>query len=253
MRWVYLSPHFDDVALSCGGMVWEQVQARQEVEVWTICAGAPGPNAVISDYAQELHARWGTGPEAVFARQAEDERALRWLGAGPRYWDLPDCIYRRLPGGNCLVNGEGDLWQPLHPAEQGIVDHLAAWICQGLARPASPMDTRLVSPITLGNHVDHSLVRAAAEIAAQSSHIEAWYYPDYPYAVKPNMNWSGKVGENWQQTCQPVSRAALAAWQEAVASYASQISTFWSTRAEMNAGLEAYWQSGGGTCLWRPG
>ncbi len=26
MRWVYLSPHFDDVILSSAGLVWEQVQ-----------------------------------------------------------------------------------------------------------------------------------------------------------------------------------------------------------------------------------
>ncbi len=50
----------------------------------------------------------------------------------------------------------------------------------------------------------------------------------------------------------PEASQALAAWQEAVACYTSQISTFWAGRAELDAALEAYWRSGGGTCLWRP-
>src|SRR6266508_5878097 len=98
MRWIYLSPHFDDVVLSCGGMVWEQTQAGHKVEAWTICAGAPGPGEPISDFARQLHTRWGTGPEAVPVRRAEDDAALHLLGSESRYWDLPDCIYRRLPG-----------------------------------------------------------------------------------------------------------------------------------------------------------
>lgn len=247
MRWIYLSPHFDDVVLSCGGMVWEQAQSGQKVEAWTVCAGGPGPDEPLSAFAQSLHARWETGPAAVPARQAEDQAALRRLGAIPRYWSLPDCIYRRLPGGEWLVNGEEDLWQPVHPQEQIVVDRLAAWLVQGL-EVEGPV--ALVSPLTLGNHVDHYLVRAAAEQAAAATAVPLYYYPDYPYAAKAAGQESGKLGKGWQQACQPVSPAALRAWQDAVACYESQISTFWTGRAALDAALEAYWQAGGGTCLW---
>ena len=27
MRWIYLSPHFDDAVLSCGGLIWEQTHS----------------------------------------------------------------------------------------------------------------------------------------------------------------------------------------------------------------------------------
>ena len=258
MRWIYVSPHFDDVALSCGGLVWEQVRAGEKVEVWTVCAGAPEAGEVFSEFAQGLHMRWGTGPEAVPMRQAEDEQAIRMLGAGLRYWDLPDCIYRRLPDGDWLVHNNDDLWQPLHPAEHGVVDRLAAWIGHGLGHMISPEDTRLVSPLTLGNHVDHSVVRAAAEQVVNQrpdsqARISLWYYADYPYAAYPETDWAGKMGGGWQRMCRTVSREALAAWQEAVARYASQISTFWSSREALDEGIKTYWQSGGGTCLWHPG
>ena len=43
--WIYLSPHFDDAVLSCGWLIWQQAQAGQRVEIWTVCAGEipPGP------------------------------------------------------------------------------------------------------------------------------------------------------------------------------------------------------------------
>jgi hypothetical protein len=35
MRWIYLSPHLDDAALSAGGLIYEQTQAGIQVEIWT--------------------------------------------------------------------------------------------------------------------------------------------------------------------------------------------------------------------------
>lgn len=251
MKWVFLSPHFDDVVLSCGGLVWELTQARQPVQVWTVCAAAPAPGEPLSDFAQQLHERWETGIEAVALRQVEDEAALQVLRADARYGDLPDCIYRRLPDG-WLVNGEDDLWKPVHPQEEGLVEFLASWIAAGLKATGEPPDLRLVSPLTLGNHVDHFLVRAAAERAADQVKCRLLYYPDYPYAGKPGADVVEKTGQDWQQVCQTVSDQALAAWQEAVARYASQLSTFWSSREELDAALNDYWRSGGGACLWQP-
>ncbi len=252
--------------------MWEQVRAGQNVEIWTVCAGAPDPDEPVSDFALSLHVRWETGTQAVPARRAEDEAATRRLESDgrsirTRYWDLPDCIYRRLPGGRWLVNGEEDLWKPFPPEEQGVVDRLAAWLAQGLSPDAmasgkivpnvANSETTLVSPLTLGDHVDHFLVRAAVEQVAGLLGTRLAYYPDYPYAVKSDTNWTGKLGAGWQRICfggtTGVSPEALAAWQDAVACYQSQISTFWAGRAELDAALREYWQQGGGTCLWQPG
>ncbi len=242
MHWVYLSPHFDDIALSCGGLVWEQSQAGDQVEIWTICAGQPRPDERLSAFAQALHDRWQTGPEAVLARRQEDEDAGRLMGAKLRFWDLPDCIYRLLPDGTYLVNGEDDLWQPAHAQESGVVQRMQAWMAAGL-RP----DTQLVSPMTLGGHVDHRLVRAAAE----EMNCPVWYYADFPYVLQHPEALEAALQPEWQQECFSVSPEALAAWQQAISQYTSQISTFWGGLASMRTELETYWRSGGGTCLWR--
>lgn len=252
MRWIFLSPHFDDIVLSCGGMVWEQARAGRQVQIWTVCAGGPpegGPpeGQGFSDFARELHERWGTGIETVAARLKEDRAAARRLGATSRYWDLPDCIYRRLADGRWLVNGEDDLWQPLPEAAEGDVARLSQWMMADI----QPGDV-LVSPLTLGNHVDHQLVRTAAERTARAAGVPLRYYPDYPYAVRPGGESAGKVGEDWQKECYSVSLEALRAWQDAIACYASQISTFWTGIEGMESALEAYWRAGGGACLWQP-
>ncbi len=256
MRWVYLSPHFDDVVLSCGGMLWEQARASQNVQVWTVCAGSPPEGEPLSDFAQSLHVRWQTGPQASEERRAEDQQAVSLLGASARYYDLPDCIYRRLPldplssddtaaQGTWLVNGEDDLWQPVHPLEIGVVERLAVW----LGRELTPDDV-LVSPLTLGNHVDHFVTRSAAEQAALRAGCALAYYPDFPYAVGPHGDISAKIEAGWRKECRDVSLHALRAWQASAASYVSQISTFWDGKAGLEAALETYWQSGGGSCLW---
>lgn len=114
MHWIYLSPHLDDVALSCGGLVWEQSQAGEQVEVWTVCAGDPPPGP-LSPFAEELHRRWKTGPEAAQPRREEDKRSLEFLGASPRHFPLPDCIYRRAADGRALFPCVPVYYPPLSP------------------------------------------------------------------------------------------------------------------------------------------
>jgi len=68
VKWIYLSPHLDDAALSCGGLLWEQSQAGDEVAVWSICAGDPPPGR-LSPFARSLQARWGTGSRSAAERR----------------------------------------------------------------------------------------------------------------------------------------------------------------------------------------
>jgi hypothetical protein len=56
----------------------------------------PGP---LSAYALEHHERWGVADSLIALRRTEDQAACAAVGAAARYYDLPDCIYRRLPNG----------------------------------------------------------------------------------------------------------------------------------------------------------
>jgi len=242
MEWVYLSPHLDDVALSCGGLVWEQAQAGQQVCVLTICAGDPPPGE-LSPLAKYLHARWNTGARAVAQRRQEDLASCRLMGATARHLSIPDCIYRR--GGEedqPLYPAEGSIFEPLHPAEGGLVQELVAMLAASISASAE-----VVSPLALGSHVDHHLVRQAAEKLGR----RLWYYADYPYVLvdAPQLERLEREGWGWQRF--PLVDRSVEVWQEAIAAHASQISTFWSGLESMAADLRAYSKCEKGIRLWR--
>jgi LmbE family N-acetylglucosaminyl deacetylase len=244
MEWVYLSPHLDDVALSCGGLVWEQVRQGMKVAIWTVCAG-DAPAGPRTPFAEGLHLRWKTGQEAAALRRAEDKLSCDLLGAAPWHFDIPDCIYRRAKDDSrSLYDSETAIFGLLHPAEEELAEFLA----NEFARLA-PEGTQLVCPLTIGGHVDHRLTRLAAERTGQ----ELWYYADYPY-VSRDASVLERIGrEGWVPTRFAVSENGLEVWQEAVGAHASQVSSFWSDTEAMQEAIHAYWQSMKGVELWRRG
>lgn len=243
VEWVYLSPHLDDVALSCGGLVWEQARRGQAVSVWTVCAGDPPPGP-LSPYAESLHDRWETGRQAVGQRRREDKLSCRQMGAALCHLRIPDCIYRRAEeAGEPLYASEEAIFGPLHPVEQPLV----LWLAGELRRLLSP-HSRLVSPLTIGGHVDHRLTRAAAEKLGRP----LWYYADYPYVGKDASLLDHLHQEGWVSMRFRVSEQGLQVWAESVVAHASQVGTFWPSAEDVRQALHAHRQSMGGVTLWHP-
>jgi len=238
MQWIYLSPHLDDVALSLGGLLWEQAAAGESASIWTICAGDAPPDP-LSPFAESLHERWGTGGDAIVARRAEDIESCTILGASYRHLSAPDCIYRRSEQtGEYLYTSESSLTGPLHPDEESLVRRLS----QTLKAALTP-EVSLVCPLGLGNHVDHQLARAAAE----RLNIPLWYYADYPY-IRDIPDWEP---ENLKPIQHQISDEGVTAWQDSVAAHRSQISTFWKNIPEMRAEILDYARQMKGIILWR--
>ena len=230
MNWIYLSPHFDDVALSVGGLLWEQSKAGEHVSVWTICGGNPPPGE-FSPFAEGLHTRWETGAESISVRRAEDQESCRLLGAESVHFNIPDCIYRRSPKSDKhLYASEQALWIPVHPDEEPLVAQITAEMSEKL-QP----DTQVVCPLTLGKHVDHRLTRMAAERLG----VPLLFYADYPYILSAQ---NQTVFEKPPSIHTCISNQALEAWQMAVAAHQSQISTFWASLDEMRVAIEEYLQ-----------
>ncbi|MEN4011953.1 MAG: PIG-L family deacetylase [Chloroflexota bacterium] len=244
MQWVFLSPHLDDAALSCGGWIYQKIQAGAKIEICTICAGDPPPDS-LSPLAEELHARWGSGASANQLRQAEDLRASRRLGASARHLAIPDCIYRRDPlSGHPLIERNEDLFQSLPDSQIPLAETVAG----ELAR-LFPPGVQLACPIALGDHIDHHLTRKAAEMLKRP----LWYYADYPYLLQSGNPSLAERQPGWSAHHLTLSLSALAAWQDAVSCYRSQISTFWKDEQQMRAAIEQFWRQDGGSTLWAGG
>ncbi len=241
--WVFLSPHFDDVVLSAGGMVWQLTQRGDRVEVWTICAGDPPVDKPLADYAHMLHTFWELGEQDVpYKRSLEDAACCQVLGAGYRRYTVPDCIYRFHPlTGLPMINVPDDINTPLAPDESYLVPPVIDFLRKNL-----PPECELVSPLAIGHHRDHELSRLAAESLGRP----LWHYVDYPYVIREQYDMKEFIPNGAQEFITPLSSQGLQAWQSGILCHTSQMIMLFPGEAEMRQEIEAYAQSGSCT-LWK--
>jgi LmbE family N-acetylglucosaminyl deacetylase len=240
MRWIYISPHFDDAVLSSGGLIWEQNQKGIPVEIWTVCAGEapPGPLSLL---ALECHQQWGieSAEDVVPARRIENQEAAAFVGAETVNFSIPDCIYRRSPIGELLY--PEDVFVPIHPFERNLDADIAA----ALASELQP-DDMIVSPLAIGGHLDHILTRLAAE----RLDFSIWYYTDIPYAIN-NPEMLVPATKGLQDMLYPISEKGLGVWQSGIGAYASQIRMLFESTEKMQEAIRVYWKDQRGVRLWR--
>ncbi|HUF37606.1 MAG TPA: PIG-L family deacetylase [Anaerolineales bacterium] len=241
--WIFLSPHLDDAVYSCGGLIRDRVDAGNAVAVWTVFAGDP-PDGGLSAYAESLHERWGVGRQAAVRRRAEDVLACGLVGAGFRHFERPDCIYR----------GDPESGEALYQSDEAIFGEPAAVEADRLVRALAreweemlPPGARVVSPLGLGGHVDHRLVRRAAERLAR----ELWYYADAPYVFEREEEINARLPVGAEEARFPVSASGFEAWMRANAAYESQLSSFWGSVEEMEGEFREYLERAGELRLWR--
>jgi LmbE family N-acetylglucosaminyl deacetylase len=245
-----LSPHFDDAVFSCGGMIRRLTTGGRRVVVVNVCAAPPaGP---LSPYAATLHRRWGaaagaeraTAPAMVAHRRTEDEAALALLGAEGVYLEVPDCIYRMGPDGRWLYQGDDAIFGAVVPGDEAT----AAVVGAALSRLAAVYRrTRLLAPLSAGHHVDHQLVRQAAEQLAAARGLGLRYYEDMPYAADDRAV-AQALGDAaaWRPRVVRITPEHLAAKVAAMAAYASQISSFWPDEAAMADEIQSLARRRGG-------
>lgn len=236
---IYLSPHFDDAVLSCGGQIAARTRNGESVLIVTLTAGEP--EGGLSPVAQELHNGWQR-EDVLSARREEDRMACRALGADWLHVAVPDGIYRRHPQtGSPLYPSLHCLFKKSHPDDGAE----SCWIetLQGL-----PTAQLVMAPLAVGGHADHRLARSAAEgVFGQS----LWYYEDFPYAKKwgavPKTIWPP-----WHWRSQTIQLAPddLNARCKAAAIYTSQIAMLQGNRA-FHQKVERYVRKIGGERIWQ--
>lgn len=238
MRWIYISPHLDDAVLSAGGLIHQQKQAGEEVEIWTIMSGFP-QEAELSPFASALHAEWGlsTAEDVVRSRRAEDVKAASRVGAKPVHFDFLDCIYRRSRNGVWLY---ADVFVQPHEDDT----YLAARIAESIASRLRP-DDQLVCQLAIGSHVDHVLVRRTVELLGR----RLFYDADIPYYFNFPEELAQKTG-GMKASVHPVTNTALRSWQEAIAAYDSQVGMLFENPEKMREKIAQYLSDNKGICLW---
>ncbi len=176
-RVVILSPHLDDAALSCGGLL-HALQGRVSTLVVSICCGAVRvPSA---DGSSKLpHRRGHVSPRH---RRREDIAAMHSVNADFVHLSFADGIYRRSPlTGKLIYRSERERWVSPRIEDMAHIEELylvLRRLCLDLGR------ILLLSPIGIGHHVDHQITaQVAVRLAAAGATL--LFYEDFPYVADP--------------------------------------------------------------------
>lgn len=241
-RSIFLSPHPDDAALSCGGSIALMAQRGERPIVMTLFSGDRSHAAPLSEFARSLHTRWQLTDNAPAERRGEDQTALDHLQATLISLPFADAIYRLEP----------ITQQPWYDSEEAIFGSIrettiSDQVAAALRSAITPIESageavQLIAPLAAGQHVDHVIAREAAERLM-------WpltYYEDFPYAedaAKLEPVWGA---DEWAFETIELDAATLQTKAESIARHRSQLSTFFKDKAEIEQRLRAYAQKIGG-------
>ena len=217
--WLVLSPHLDDAALSCGGTIHHLARRGERVVVYTAVTAdepqpAPGP------FAAGMVRGWRFPPgRAMAGRRDEDRAACAALGAEPVYGPFAEAIQRCDPAGGPLYGSVAALFGPPaagDPAAPALPAEVAAQVA------ALSAATRVLAPLGVGGHVDHRLLRDAAD---RLQGVEVLFYEEYPYSRQGGDAVAPALGDlaRWRHALVPLAAADLEAKAGAIAAYRSQV------------------------------
>lgn len=209
---LFISPHLDDVAFSCGGTFATLAQAGWQCVLLTVFTrSVPSPTG----FALACQTDKGFGPEVDYLalRRQEDTLAAQHLGATTARWlDLPEAPHRGYHSPTALF---ADLL-PTDEVGQLLVPLLIAEL-----RATSPK--LIFAPQGFGLHVDHRQVMQAVRAVVPLALPVLWYR-DTPYIIRqPEARPAPELPAGLTEVALPLAAAALAAKVAASQAYTSQI------------------------------
>jgi LmbE family N-acetylglucosaminyl deacetylase len=211
---VYLSPHLDDAALSCGGAIATNLAQGARVLIVTLCTAAPPPEGPFNAVAREFHGQWNLeAADVLRVRLAEDRLAMERLGADYFWAGLLDAIYR-VPD---AYNSRETLFNTPVPADSLFAD--LRRLC-GALRARVPHAT-FYAPLGIGNHVDHLITY---DVACETAQPSLAFYEDVHYVLQPGAREQRLAALGARHTPQVIAiDHGLACKISAIAAYESQV------------------------------
>lgn len=221
MSFIFISPHLDDVVLSCGGLL-NRIAAAQII---TLFAGVPDMPSY-SRIANNFHKTCGLDGNAIQARREEDVNAAKVLSFKPIHLSVLECLYRKDQDNNFLYNRRTKIFSnKIVDSEESIL-YIEKQLKNNL--PIRNI-IQIFIPLGIGGHVDHLIVRKIVEKMALEYNFndKIVYYEDMPYALfikkDVTITFKKKFSDNLiELTLQDFNKKI-----EAIHCYTSQIDMLW--------------------------
>lgn len=180
-RVVILSPHLDDAALSCGGLLHA---LRDTVSTLVVSISCGTVHVVAADGSRKVSSR--KGHVSARLRRREDIAAMHSVDTDFVHLSFPDGIFRRSPlTGRLIYRNARETWIAPRIDDVAHIEELylvLRRLCLDLGR------ILLLSPMGIGHHVDHQIAaQVAVRMAATNAGAELLFYEDFPYVAKPRV------------------------------------------------------------------
>jgi LmbE family N-acetylglucosaminyl deacetylase len=175
-RHIFVSPHYDDIALSCGGTAALLAQHGRQPVISLLFGSEPDPAQPLTSFAEGMHRQWGMeASEVIAGRRKEEAAALDILGARDELLPFLDAIYR-----GARYTSDPELFGSLAQDDSDLPSQIIEALDLGKLPDGS---TRIYVPLAVGNHVDHQIAFAAGIELARAG-WDVWFYEDLPYALR---------------------------------------------------------------------
>jgi LmbE family N-acetylglucosaminyl deacetylase len=208
---VILSPHADDAVWSCGGLILRLRGARERCLVVNVLTAAPA-------FRDAWHEQSWRACAASMRRPAEDRAALAALGVSTQSLHFVDAALRGID-------------KPVYGTPAALLSRpaapdapFAAEIASALRNWIGARDIVYAPLAGRGSHVDHRLVRSAAELLRPR---DLRLYDDFPYPCSP-------PGAKWRARLEPVD---IRGWTAAALRYRSQVLALYGSAQRFAAAL----------------
>ncbi|MDD2823116.1 MAG: GNAT family N-acetyltransferase [Candidatus Daviesbacteria bacterium] len=181
----FISPHLDDVVLSCSGLIMKLTDKTNITVVNIFTQAHSGPYTLSAKKYLKSSGHKNDANNLYLSRLQEDESALNSLNVKKINLDFTDALFRKKIKQSIWGKITPELehiyptyrWNILgnisksDPTLQEIKDHLKKII---------PKDSLIFVPLNIAGHVDHLIVREACE----SLFDNIVYYSEFPYSYR---------------------------------------------------------------------
>jgi LmbE family N-acetylglucosaminyl deacetylase len=220
----FISPHLDDAALSCGGLIGE-LEGKTNITVITVFTDTSTGAQTLSAKKSLKNSGFREAKSYYAARIKEDKQAFGKIHARVIHLGETEALWRKKPHPSKLQVLLGHFLPEvlhtypiygLHIARGRLAESDREVIFSIRKKLASliPEKSLVFAPLGVGNHVDHVLVNRAV-----SDNYAPIYWVDQPYFLRNEASSSpGKLPKNMEEVTFQAEKK-----QNLLKSYASQI------------------------------